>query len=62
VRQVVEDPEFSITVMCAKHGMGTLAECERMPLAKRLAAYYVIAMSEGLKVDWSSGRTYRENK
>ena len=59
---VVEDPEFSITVLCSKYGMGSLAECEKQPLAKRLAFFYVIAQSEGLKVDWSTGRTYRADK
>jgi hypothetical protein len=56
---VVEDPEFSITCVCARYGMGSLAECEAQPISKRLAFFYVIAQNEGLKVDWSTGRVFR---
>ena len=59
MRRVVEDFEFSVTAICAKYGMGPFKELFEISLEQRLAYFYTIALTEGLKVEWSTGRIYR---
>ena len=59
IKTVVADYEFAISAICAKYGMGPFKSLFEIPFEEQLAYFYVIAQSEGLKVEWSTGRVYR---